>query len=57
MRCIQAMRRRRREGAHTWVSGGLVLHQTVVTQHVQQSRLAGIVEAEKENLGVLVGQT
>ena len=31
--------------------------QTVVLQHVEQSRLSGIVETEEENLGVLVEQT
>jgi len=29
---------------------------TIILEHVQQGRLAGIVEAEEEQLGVLVEQ-
>ena len=32
----------------------LVVDQTVVAQHVQQSRLAGVVQAEEQNLCVLL---
>lgn len=38
------------------VLGGAELGEAVVAQHVQQRRLAGIVEAEKENLAALVSQ-
>lgn len=36
------------------VLGGLVLHHTVVLEHVHERGLASIVKAQEENLGVLV---
>ena len=36
---------------------GVVLREALVLEHVQQRRLAGIVQAEEENLRILVGQT
>ena len=35
----------------------VVLREALVLEHVQQRRLAGIVQAKEENLGVLVRQT
>jgi hypothetical protein len=35
----------------------VVLREALVLEHVQQRRLAGIVQAKEENLGVLVSQT
>lgn len=51
---------RRRKGGFsrlTRVKRGLHDGHTVVLQHVEQSRLSGIVETEEEELGVLVKQT
>ena len=40
----------------TRIARGLVLDEAIVTQHVEQRGLAGVVEAEKEDLGILVGE-
>ena len=38
------------------MQGGLQCGQSVVLEHVQERRLACVVEAEEEDLGVLVDQ-
>ena len=43
--------------ARTRVLRRVVLREALVLEHVQERRLAGIVQAKEENLGVLVGQT
>lgn len=40
----------------TWVLRGVVLREALVLEHMQQRRLASVVKAEEENLGILVGQ-
>ena len=48
-----------RDGAaavRTRVLGGVVLREALVLEHVQQRGLPGVVEAEEEDLCILVGQ-
>ena len=40
-----------------WMLRWIVLRQPLILQHVQQRGLSGIVEAEKKDPGVFVGQT
>ena len=40
----------------TWVLRRNVLRHALVLEHVQQRSLASVIEAEKEDLGILVGQ-